>query len=167
MPQLFSQIGKNCFLRSAKIITSPYDYTRFIVWLRTDKICRSNVLKSPIPYGPLLTKSSNWRIAKTFITLYRPHDCLICHIVWLRMDKNCRRGSILKCFAPIWSRVNENENKLLKFWKVKILKKKKKKVGSFPYNFGQDPIMWFLRNLNYRGRHLRHDSSSASYQLGS
>ena len=93
------------------------------VWLRSDQNCRrSNDLKFPAPYGPVLTKISKchkifnfWQIAKSFITFYSPMTSLC--IIKFGSDQMKTEG-VAFCFAPIGSHVNEKEKKNIKILKL-------------------------------------------------
>ena len=96
------------------------------VWLRSDQNCRGSVLKFPAPYGPVLKnvkchKSFNfWQIAKTFITFYSPMTNL--YIIKFGSDQMKIVGGV-----AFWNFCSH----MVKMWKMRILKKKKKMVWRF------------------------------------
>ncbi len=81
----------------------PYDCLMYHkVWLRSDKNCRSTVLKFPAPYGPVLTKFFKvpynlqfWEITKKPQPIF-PHDQYTNNKVCLKSDENWERSRVLK-----------------------------------------------------------------------
>ena len=107
------------FNRSLKIFITLYSPFYHKFWLRSDKnYRRSSILKSPLPYGPVLLKKSKY------------HKFCFCHIAknysftflhdynWLRLDKNCRRSSALNwIFGLPWVRNEKHNRKNFENWK--------------------------------------------------
>ena len=105
------------------------------------------------PLTPMLKLQSAikiliWQIANIYHNVLFPHEYLICHKVWCRLDENRRRSSVLKLLLPQGPILTKTKKKIINIWKIENFEKSKKWSGDMverelPTKFGRDPCGGF------------------------